>query len=324
VLWCALSCLYPWLAGRWAGRILSPRAAALTAAGCALSPLAIIYGGYFSSELPALVLLPAGLWLVEAGVERVRGGDRPGPVVVAAGAAIACLLVVRQQFALNLAVAGAPLIGLARSRAALTRLGAGVALALVVIVLVGAPPWRVQGRLPPLFGQNGGVNFFYGHCDARVLTAADLEFESPVRAQQHTGTDVTLRTKKADDQGYFYRKGLDCIGRRPVRAVVVGLRSVADMTATSIPFPPWTDGGLILVVAELANAVYCFVLALLVVAALGRVRRDPVARYLLVQLACAFVAAVAFLGEPRYRVPYDLFGFALAGWWLARRQEAVG
>jgi hypothetical protein len=131
-------------------------------------------------------------------------------------------------------------------------------------------------------------------------------------------------TRRAADQGYFYRKGLDCIGRRPVRAVVIGLRNVTDMTATSIPFPPWTDGGVLLRVAELANSAFCLGLVLVVLAALRRVRRDPAASYLLVQLGCAFVAAVAFLGEPRYRVPYDLFGFALAGWWLDRRAAAPG
>jgi Dolichyl-phosphate-mannose-protein mannosyltransferase len=336
VLWCALSCCYPWLAWKWAGRFLSPRAAALTAIGCAVSPLAIIYGGYFSSELPALVLLPAGLWLVEGCVDRARTGHSESgsprvntnvALAVVAGATVVLVLVVRQQFALNLAISAAPLAGLVgrpAGRAVAAALSAGVVAALAVIVLTGAPPWRVQGGLPPLFGQNGGVNFFYGHCDARVMTAADLHFENPVRAQLHTGTDITVRTRRAGDQGYFYRKGVDCIGKRPLRAGVIALRSVADMTATSIPFPPWTESGLILVVAEAANAAYCVVLVLLVLAALGRVGRDAVPRYLLLQLACAFAAAVAFLGEPRYRVPYDLFGFALAGWWLARRDDAVG
>src|SRR6202035_2652226 len=95
------------------------------AAFCAVSPLAIIYGGYFSSELPALVLLPAGLWLVEGCVAlaRTTGSARTinsvkavAGAAAAAGAAVVLLLVVRQQFALNLAIAGAPLVVLARGR----------------------------------------------------------------------------------------------------------------------------------------------------------------------------------------------------------------
>ena len=321
VLWCALACAYPWLAWRWARLVLSPRAAALTALACAVSPLAIIYGGYFGSELPAIVLLPGALWLFTSWAERM---DHSGLAVAAGGVAVA-LLVIRQQLILNLLIAAAPVVrALHRptGRKAVAAGAAGAVAALGVVLVLAAPPWRVSGGFPPIFAQNGGLNFFYGHCDARHVSTIDLFFENPVRAQRHTGTDFVFRTHRAADQGFFYRQGWDCIHHKPARAIVLALRSGVDMTTTSIPFPPWTESGAILLIAETSNAAFCVVLVLLVAAALRQLRRDAGARLLLLHLACAFAVAVAFLGEPRYRVPYDLFGWALLAWWLTRRSDA--
>jgi 4-amino-4-deoxy-L-arabinose transferase-like glycosyltransferase len=319
VLWCALSCCYPWLAWKWAGQLLSPRAAAITAIGCAFSPLAIIYGGYFGSELPAMVLLPAALWLLQA------CGQQPERrrLALLAGAVTVALVLVRQQFVLNVALASAPLVACFRRRVGRLALGgvlAGGAAVLVAVVVLVTPAGRVQGGLAPLAGQNGGLNFFYGRCDARLLRTADLSFENPVRAQRRTGNDIRLPARHAADQGFFYGQGLACLRRAPVRAGVIALRSVADMTTTSIPFPPWTETGLLLLVAEAGNAVFCLLLVALVGAALRVVRHQRVAAILLAHLACAFVIAMIFVGEPRYRLPYDLFGWALLGWWVARRE----
>jgi hypothetical protein len=321
VLWCALSCLFPIAAWRWAQTVLSPRGAAVVAAGCALSPLAIIYGGYFSSELPAIVLLPTVLLLLD------RAARRPAAIAagVAAGATGVWLLAVRQQYALNIAVFALAVVLSPCGRAAapaLSRLAVGVLLGIIALVALGAPPWQVHGGLPPLFGQNGGVNFYYAHCDVHTLTLADLYFQSPVRIESRTGRDVRLPSRLSTDQGDLYRSGVECIARDPGRATVLAARSAADMTLTAIPFPPYLEGGVLMVVAECANTAFCILLGLLVVAALRVVRSDRTAAVLVAHLACALVVAVVYLGEPRYRVPYDLFGWALLGWWLTRRERA--
>jgi hypothetical protein len=169
----------------------------------------------------------------------------------------------------------------------------------------------------PIFGENGGVNFFYGHCDARQVRTADLTFENPVRAQQDTGSDFRFATTPADSQSFFYRRGWHCITADPARQVVLAGRSIADMTATSIPFPPYAESDPVLLVAEVANIVFFLVLVVLAGWALTKGRR--IDRLLLAHMGCAFLTAVVFLGEPRYRVPYDLFGWALLGSFLARR-----
>ena len=58
-LWWALSSVTPLFMWRFTRRLIDVRAAAVTAAVCALNPLLIFYTGYFSSEVPALALVRA-------------------------------------------------------------------------------------------------------------------------------------------------------------------------------------------------------------------------------------------------------------------------
>jgi hypothetical protein len=177
----------------------------------------------------------------------------------------------------------------------------------------------VGGGPAAVFGQNGGLNFFFGHCDMASVQTSDLSFASPVRVQLHTGGTAVFAHTPAERQGFFYGRAWSCISGDPGRAVVLLGRSMLDMTATSIPFPPWTDSRPVILIAEVANILTCLLLVVLVVAALRRAGRSPVSRTLVLHLSCAFVSAAAFLGEPRYRVPYDLFVWALLGWWVASR-----
>ena len=49
-----------------------------------------------------------------------------------------------------------------------------------------------------------------------------------------------------------------------------------------------------------------------------RRRGEPSGELLmLVHMACGFVTAMIFLGDPRYRIPYDVFGLALLAALLA-------
>jgi hypothetical protein len=151
------------------------------------------------------------------------------------------------------------------------------------------------------------------------VQTSDLAFASPVRIQLHTGGTAVFAHTPAERQGFFYGRAWSCISGDPGRAAVLVGRSMLDTTATSIPFPPWTDSRLVILAAELANTLTCLLLVALVIAVLRRAGRSPVSRTLVLHLACAFVTAAAFLGEPRYRVPYDLFVWALLGWWVASR-----
>ena len=315
VLWWVLSSLTPLFAWRMARHLISPKAAAVTAVLVSLYPLFILYGGFFSSETPALALLVGALWLT------YRARDQVGRAALitagAAGLLGGAAVVNRPQFLLNLAVAAAPLLWAwrARWRPALAMVLAGV----VVLAPVLAYTSSATGKLTGV-SENAGLNFFQSHCDVRLVRAGTprlgtYEFGSPVPFQQNTGRDYAFPKHQIWEQGFFYRQGLDCIRDDGLGHVSLLLQNVVDATATTVPFPladppgpkPW---------AKAANLAYCILLPiLLVVALLLFARGDPTdargRKELLLQLACILPVLLIYDAEPRFRVLYDVFGLAL-------------
>ena len=92
------------LLGAAARLLLTPAAAALTAAFCAVWPLHVTFAGYFSSETPSLAFLSGGLWLAYR-AERAPG-EVPGLRGVWAGLVAGVAMAVRLQFILNFLLAG--------------------------------------------------------------------------------------------------------------------------------------------------------------------------------------------------------------------------
>src|SRR5207249_957182 len=111
------------------------------------------------------------------------------------------------------------------------------------------------------------------------------------------------------------RKGFDCIADEGAHYPVHAARMIADMTATSIPWPQVNEPTL-RDVTKWTNEVYGYgLLPLIVVLALVRIARRVPTRpgeiALLVQLLCIVPVSIVFLGDPRFRLPYDVFGLML-------------
>jgi hypothetical protein len=125
------------------------------------------------------------------------------------------------------------------------------------------------------------------------------------------------------DSGFFFRKGLDCVGNDVLAHVGVWAREVADLSVTTIPWPPVIETALSRI-GDVANVLYCAALVGLL-AVIPLVRRrwrvDDKTRartnLLLWHLAMVVPVAILFGSEPRFRVPYDVFGLALMGWLIA-------
>jgi 4-amino-4-deoxy-L-arabinose transferase-like glycosyltransferase len=316
-LWCLMSCLAPLFAWRFARSLLGPAAGALTAAACALWPPFITYGGYFLSEIPALTFLLACLWLVDRAAR--IGGRRSVLSGLVAGATGGAALGVRPQLMLNVALAVAGLAARFRRHArAVGAVVVGAAAALAgVLALNAAAAGHVTG-----LSENGGINFFQGHCDAAVVTTGvptgvHFYFGSPVASQRDRGRDYSFPTRVPWEETYFYGEGLRCIRRDGLPHVVTVLRNTADLTATTVPWPQVNERWSHRVVGG-ANRLYSFLL--LPVALIGSVllirrrrrRGEPAPELLLLaHLALVLPSAIVFYGDPRFRVPYDFFGLAL-------------
>lgn len=322
VLWCLMAALVPLLAWLFIRELVGERAGALTAVGCAAWPPFVSFAGYFTSETPATMLLLLALWLLlrlrHAGVP----SGRTYLLAATAGAAAVATVAVRPQLSLNLVVALIPLLSLWRRALLVTAAAAGAGLPLAAVLFLGQ---QLSGQ--PSLGANGGVNFFQGHCAVHAVLAgpADdvMEVLSPIAVQQHLGLDYTFRLHRMTDQPFFYQQGWHCITADPAHQATLALHHLADLTATTRMWPQVDDSGAFAHAVHTTNLVWAFVLPLTMVAALAgwrwtETRRRDAHVELLAHLLCAAVLAVVYYGDPRFRVPYDVFGLALLASLISR------
>jgi 4-amino-4-deoxy-L-arabinose transferase-like glycosyltransferase len=318
VLWWALSSSVPFLAWRLTRLLVTPAVAALTALFCALWPLYITYGGFFTSETPSLAFLLASLW---AGYAAVRlSGWWAGWLGLVAGLLGGVAVANRPQLILNLAVLAVPLLfRLRRQGLVLAGITAGTAVILAGAVLHNS---AAAGKLTGL-SENAGVNFWIGHCDVRRVTTYDpatgatYTIATPVWLQLGRGGDYYFEGHTVWDQGFFYRLGLRCIERDGLGHVGLLSRNVLDMTATTVPWPQSDKDGQQRDVVRVSNLAYSLILPLVVVYSVFIILRRRASglpageSIMLLQLACMLVVAVVFFGDPRVRSTYDVFGLAL-------------
>jgi hypothetical protein len=145
-------------------------------------------------------------------------------------------------------------------------------------------------------------------------------FASPVVVQQERGRNYDFRDHIAWEQSFFFRQGFDCIRNDGLGHVTVLARNVADLGITSVPWPASNERGLRRFVRP-ANLAFSWALPSIIVVgfafassrrrgASGPTREQP--GLLIAHLLCVFPTAIVFYGDPRFRMPYDVFGLALA------------
>jgi hypothetical protein len=326
VLWTVLSALTPYFMWRYLRLLLPLPAAAIGAALCALWPLHIAYAGFFTSETPGLALLALSLWLAERSVRSLR--TRDGLLAGFAGGVAAAI---RPAFALNVALAALPLVRRARIRVApLAALAGG---SILVLGLVLAHEGLIAGRIVGV-SENSGITFYLGHCDIRRVTTGTSEtltytFQTPVATQLDRGRNVSFPDHQVWDQEFFYSQGLSCIAADGLAHARIIVRNIYDMGLSTVPWPPSNDEGL-KQVATFANVGYVVLLPFIVFWTVRKIRRSwPLGGgrselMLLGQLALALATAIVYFGDPRFRVPFDVFGLALAGSLIADRIAPPG
>jgi 4-amino-4-deoxy-L-arabinose transferase-like glycosyltransferase len=301
-----------------ARHLVSRPAAALTAVLVAAYPLFIFYAGYFSSETPSLALLAVALWL-GYGAQKPQG-PRATLLAAGAGATGVAALAIRPQFALNLAIVGLPLLWRWRAdwRPAAALVGSGLALLTGVIAYNSAAAGQLTG-----LSENAGLTFYQDHCDVHLVevgsVAAGNEFlvGNPVAKQRKRGRDYSFQDHAPWDQSFFYREGLRCVSRDGIGHLGRLGQNLLDTTAVATPWP-LSEQRTVGAVARVVNLAYSILLPLIAIGALLLIlerRRSGLRvdgeRDLLLHLACLVPVALVFSAEPRYRVPYDLFGLTL-------------
>ena len=325
-LWCVLSVATIYMSWRLTRNLLTSAAAALTALLCAIWPLFISYGGYFTSETPALAFLVAALW---AGTAAQRSAGRwASTLAVLSGVLGGAASAIRPQLLINITVLVAIIIFTSRRAVALVScmlIGLAAVLGLVVIHNSLA-----SNQLTGL-ARNGGLNFWFGHCKARSVTILDAENKKvaevrhPVPSEAGRSGDYIVRNQALSDDDFFVGLGRECIEQDGLGHVLRLGRNVFDMTASTTPWPQSQTGGWPRGVVQASNVVYSVLLVFIVIGSIDLIRRRKREGkgggevFMVLNLVCIVMVAILVLGDPRVRTVYDVFGFALLGALLADR-----
>jgi 4-amino-4-deoxy-L-arabinose transferase-like glycosyltransferase len=317
VLWAVLSSLTPFIMWRVTRMLFTPAAAALTAVFCALWPLYVTSAGYFLSETPSITFLVGALWAA------YRADRSSGRLAIAlaglAGLLGAAAVAIRPQFILNLLVLVVPWIWIWRRR--LRPLLAFAAAAAVIAGVVVAHNSIAAGKVTGI-SESTGLVFWQGQCDVLEVYSGtppgpNFHFGAPPAVQRGTGGVYYFPDHLVWEQGFFFKKGVECIRKNGIGHLRILGRNLLDTTSTSVIWPQVNEDPLKRVV-HYSNVAYSLLLPALLVASIARIvgRRRSGQRAggemaMLAHLLCGFVIALLFLGDPRYRMPYDVFGFAL-------------
>jgi 4-amino-4-deoxy-L-arabinose transferase-like glycosyltransferase len=310
VVWALLSAAAPFLMWRLARLLLTPAAASLTAVFTAAWPLHATSAGYFLSETPSLAFLLAALW---AGYAALRAQGRRALLFAgAAGLLGGAAATMRPQFLLNLVLLGAAWLLVRRARL-LIPFAAGCAVLIGGAVLHNS----LAAGKPTGISENSGLTFFIGQCEVHTVRAAQgRQFGPPPANQQGRGRIYDFPNHEVWDQGFFFRKGLECVREDGWSHARLLARSIPDLLWTSIIWPQVNDRT-IRGFVNVTNVLFALLLPLILVgtALIVRDRRragEPSGELVLaLHLSTVLVTGFVFFGDPRFRMPYDFFALAL-------------
>jgi 4-amino-4-deoxy-L-arabinose transferase-like glycosyltransferase len=309
VVWALLSAAAPFLMWRLARLLLTPAAASLTAVFTAAWPLHATSAGYFLSETPSLAFLLAALW---AGYAALRAQGRRALLIAgAAGLLGGAAVTMRPQFLLNLVLLGAAWLLVRRARL-LIPFAAGCAVLIGGAVLHNS----LAAGKPTGISENSGLTFFIGQCEVHTVRAAQgRQFGPPPANQQGRGRIYDFPNHEVWDQGFFFRKGLECVREDGWSHARLLARSIPDLLWTSIIWPQVNDRT-IRGFVNVTNVLFALLLPLILVgtALIVRDRRragEPSGELVLaLHLSTVLVTGFVFFGDPRFRTPYDFFALA--------------
>jgi hypothetical protein len=242
------------------------------------------------------------------------------------GALVALGITVRPQLALNDALALLPVLWAIRRRPiAVVALAVGLAVPIGAVIAINSD---AAGKFT-LLSENTGINFFLAQCGAGRVEVHGPHvvyyIESPVYTQRHSGRFYVFQGHDVWDQGFFVSQAMACIRADGIGHFSVIGRHILDLTVTSVPWPQ-NDDPAMRGIARVTNVGYSVLLpTILITGIIIFWRRRPESRgprLVLAHLLCVLPKVIFFVSEPRYRIPYDVFGLAFLAALIVRSLEA--
>jgi 4-amino-4-deoxy-L-arabinose transferase-like glycosyltransferase len=171
-----------------------------------------------------------------------------------------------------------------------------------------------------IISSNGGFNFFQGRSHIKDATCIDQQrgtnylFASPVAVQKNYSYNETFYTGPYDSD-FFYKTGLEEIKHDPGRAAIYSLQHIADLFITAdiwpssaiiIPFP------FLIHIFNILTFIFIIIPGLLAGIFRFKQLRSGVGVLIFFLIAVIILTSFVYYGDPRFRVPFDVFFIILA------------
>jgi 4-amino-4-deoxy-L-arabinose transferase-like glycosyltransferase len=323
-----LSCLVPLIMGLIALELYDRRAALLTIAIASLYFPFIDYAGYFLAEGPFLFFLVLAFWLMMRSLYA-----KSGSIFYALGAGL--MLGVAAAFKSVALAAGLSVLAGLSSLAICRGIGVrrtvlgGAAGLLLVLVPLSARATRLNEGNFCLIANDWQRAFVLGNCGKYFQVKFEDKkrnypawFATSSAAYQKGEWDELNVDFGAYDSGKALETAFECIRKQPAEACFRSIEHVSDLAFNNLEWPsavrasqnvpdlrPWVDSFqklfVLLLLFPACLHLYCHFRILL---------RGELPGDLLVLMPLIAIAGISFIfvGEPRYRVPFDAFVILLA------------
>jgi len=172
-----------------------------------------------------------------------------------------------------------------------------------------------------IIATTGGATFYTGRTHVAMVEFRDAKrnsyfgYGSPVAAQK--GYSGTERFNAGPyDSGFFFKEGLKEVRKDIPKAIAYSLENIYDLFYSTVIWPTSALEGIQPKVVKYFNIAFVVLVILPAIALLffqfKRIVTSPQVLPYLALLVIIITAAV-FIGDPRYRVPFDIFSIMLGG-----------
>lgn len=167
---------------------------------------------------------------------------------------------------------------------------------------------------------NAGLNFYQGRSRVRTVYCHDIKrnvyslFASPVAIQKNYSFDQYFYAG-CYDSNFFFKEGLKIAQKNIPKTLLYSLENIYDLFYTTIIWPTSNIGGILPVVINYSN-IALVILVILPAMALFWIRFKSIVNSLQIivyfPIFVILISSAIFQGDPRYRVPFDIFFIILA------------
>lgn len=182
-----------------------------------------------------------------------------------------------------------------------------------------------------IISTNGGFNFFQGRSHIRDARFEDKKrsmgylFASPVAVRKNYTYNDSFQTGPYDSK-FFYHKGIEEMKKDIPRTLLYSFENLYDLFLLPDVWPSFAIDKPFPNVIKLAS--WLFILLVLipsffVIIVCSRVVLSGVRIILIFPIITILITSFVFYGDPRFRVPYDVFFIILAGYFYAEAFKKI-